>query len=64
MGDNIKIFKFKQDLEAVINAYELPMMAKRVVLELVLRNVENVSNEILQAELEQLEEKESKDGVR
>lgn len=60
MGDNIKIFKFKQDLEAVINAYELPMMAKRVVLELVLRNVENVSNEILQAELEQLEEKESK----
>ena len=60
MGDNIKIFKFKQDLETVINAYELPMMAKRVVLELVLRNVENVSNEILQAELEQLEEKESK----
>ena len=66
MGDNLKMFSFKTELEALINSYELPIMAKRVVLELVLKNVEDVSEEILQQETEaekREESEEKEDGL-
>lgn len=61
MGDNLKIFSFKTELETLINSYDLPIMAKRVIVELVLKNVENVSEEILQQEIE-AEKKEESEG--
>lgn len=62
MGDNLKIFKFRQDIQNTINTSGLPIMAMQTVLELVLNDVRNASDEVLKNEM-MAEEKETKDGL-
>lgn len=63
MGDNLKIFKFRQDIQNTINTSGLPIMAMQTVLELVLNDVRNASDEVLKNEM-MAEEKETKDGIQ
>lgn len=65
MGDNLKIRVMKKSLADMLNSFSLPIEVKRMVLEDILKEVNQIAEQQIQKEIEEQktaeESKESED---
>ena len=63
MGDNFKLRKLKMDISATLNESLLPIEAKRLILNEIIIEVNQVADAAIQKELSE-ESEEKSDGIQ